>query len=328
MPLPGRPVIRMFFGLNTGDKSFVYSTTDHSQGKIDKKFRLLIINIRAALSHATHHFGRVFEIICNPLCYNYSGIFIKKLNSDFRTGFLALVQPMTTGRVHLIPVTIFVFITGSALVLPLLGSGTAQFASGSKMEKIKLPDPQHTTCKAIEEALFKRRLVKEYKNVPISCSDLSQVLWAGQGIEDGKEKSPSAEALYPLEIYAIAGNVSGIPAGVYQYRPHTNELARIAAGDMRDELAKAALGRRSIKTAAVVIVVSAVYVRTTTKYGEKGIRYAHMEAGHAAQNISLQAVALNLGSAMIGSFHDSEVKKIMRMEDREQPIYIIPVGRI
>ena len=237
---------------------------------------------------------------------------------------------MQTEKSYTIPLILFIFITGAALVFPLLEQGTAETATGPNMEKIKLPDPQQSNCNAIEEALFKKRSIAKYKNVPITCSDLSQVLWASQGIAESKDpkKSPSTEALFPLEVYAIIANVIGIPAGIYQYRPHTNELVRIAAGDMRNEIAKAALGRKSVRTAPAVIVVSAVYVRTTSKLGEKGIRYAHMEAGHAAQNISLQAVALNLGSVMIGSFHESDLKKIMHMDDREQPMYIIPVGKI
>ncbi len=124
----------------------------------------------------------------------------------------------------------------------------------------------------------------------------------------------------------VAGKVAGVPAGIYQYRSHTNELVRISAEDRREERSKAARNQRSVR-AAVNIVISAVYERVTASYGERGVRHVHMEAGHTAQNISLQAVAINLGS-VIGAFHDSEVKKIMHMDEREEPLYIIPVGKI
>ena len=233
-------------------------------------------------------------------------------------------------RSHTIPLIIFIFITVGALVLPLLGQGTEKPAPGPMMEKINLPEPRLTGSQSIDEALLKRRSISEYRNAPISSENLSQVLWAGQGITErrGLRTAPSAGALYPLEIYVVAGKVTGIPAGIYQYRSHTNELVRIVAGDRREDLSKTARNQRCVRTAAAVVVISAVYERTTASYGERGVRYAHMEAGHAAQNISLQAVALNLGCLLIGAFHDSEVKKIMQMQDREEPLYIIPVGKI
>ncbi|MBA3061290.1 MAG: SagB/ThcOx family dehydrogenase, partial [Nitrospirae bacterium] len=98
-------------------------------------------------------------------------------------------------------------------------------------------------------------------------------------------------------------------------------------GDKRTELCNAALDQPSVKDAAAVIVFSAVYKRTTGKYREKGIRYVHIEVGHAAQNIYLQAVSLNLGTVVIGAFDDEEVKKIMNIGDKEQPLYIMPVGK-
>jgi SagB-type dehydrogenase family enzyme len=121
--------------------------------------------------------------------------------------------------------------------------------------------------------------------------------------------------------------VSDLPAGVYQYRSNNHELSGIVSGDKRSELSNAALSPRPVRTAAVIIAASAVYDRTTGKNGERRIRYVPMEAGHAAQNITLQAVALIPGSIVIGTFHDNEVKKVAKMVDREKPLYIIPVGR-
>lgn len=196
-------------------------------------------------------------------------------------------------------------------------------------EKIKLPEPKYDSNTSVEQALLKRRSVREYKDTPLTLTEISQLLWAAQGITDprGFRTAPSAGALYPLELYVVAGNVNDLPNGIYKYRPHEHELAMVVEGDERTELCNAALGQPSVKDAAAVIVFSAVYERTTVKYGEKGIRYVHIEVGHASQNIYLQAVSLNLGTVVIGAFDDEEVKKIINTGDEEQPLYLMPVGK-
>jgi SagB-type dehydrogenase family enzyme len=196
-------------------------------------------------------------------------------------------------------------------------------------EKIKLPEPRHDPKISIEKALKERGSVRDYKNEPLTISEISQLLWSAQGITSsgGLRTAPSAGALYPLEVYIIVGNVTNMKSGIYKYIPESHELVKVIEGDKRKELSKAALHQSPIKEAPAVIVISAVYERTTGKYGERGIRYVHMEAGHAAQNIALQAVSLNLGTVMIGAFEDNMVKKAMYLEDREKPLYIIPVGR-
>jgi SagB-type dehydrogenase family enzyme len=196
-------------------------------------------------------------------------------------------------------------------------------------EIIKLPEPKYDGSIPVEEALFKRRSVRDFKDMPLTVSEVSQLLWAAQGITGagGRRTAPSAGALYPLEIYVIAANVNGLLAGIYKYRPNRHELLRIIKGDRRNDLCDAALGQSSIRRSAAVIVLSGVYERTTEKYGERGIRYVHMEVGHAAQNIYLQAVSLGLGTVVIGAFRDEAVKRIFKMAGGEMPLYIMPVGR-
>jgi len=125
----------------------------------------------------------------------------------------------------------------------------------------------------------------------------------------------------------VVGNVTDLPAGVYTYNPHKHEIIRIETGDKRLPLFQASLGQKAVKSAAISIVISAFYKRTMIKYGERGFRYVNMEAGHAAQNVSLQAVSLDLGTVVIGTFHDMEVKAILNLPTQEEPLYIIPVGR-
>ena len=230
-------------------------------------------------------------------------------------------------RVFLFP---FTALSTIILLVSLLASQAKPGAiAGNPSERIKLPEPHFKSNTMVEEALQRRRSTREYGEVPVSLVEVSQLLWAAQGITDlqGHRTSPSAGALYPLELYILAGDVKDLPPGIYSYNPHRHELIRVEQGDRRMELCTAALGQLSVKKAPAVIVFSAVYERTTVKYGERGMRYVHMEAGHAAQNVYLQAVTLNLGTLVIGAFNDDAVKKVMKMSDREQPLYILPVGK-
>ena len=198
-------------------------------------------------------------------------------------------------------------------------------------EKIKLPRPKYDSSTSVEQALLERRSVRVYKDEPLTFMEVSQLLWAAQGITEssrGFRTAPSAGALYPLEVYVVIGNVEEITQGVYKYKPHEHELVKISHGNVRDELTIAALGQNWIGKSAIVIVFAAIYERTTKKYGDRGIRYVHMEAGHVAQNVCLQAVSLNLGTVVVAAFKDEKVRKILNMSAKEQPLYIIPVGKI
>lgn len=217
----------------------------------------------------------------------------------------------------------------SLIAILSLANGTASVFTEESKDVIRLPEPKYGSSVSIEKALRERRSVRGYKNVPLMLSEISQLLWAAQGITDphGFRTAPSAGALYPLEVYVIAGNVNNLSAGIYKYRPQRHELMRITKGDKRNELSAAALGQPWLAEGAAVIILSAVYERTTRKYGERGIRYVHIEAGHVAQNVYLQAVSLNLGTVVVGAFDDRKVKNIIRMSPQEEPLIIMPVGR-
>ena len=197
-------------------------------------------------------------------------------------------------------------------------------------EIIKLPEPRYDSQVSLESTLQQRRSVRDYLDEPLTLAEVSQLLWAAQGITNprGFRTAPSAGALYPLELYLIAGRVTDLAKGIYRYQPHKHELVRIAEGNRQNGLASAALGQSPVKDGAVVIVIAAVYERTMRKYGQRGIRYVHIEVGHAAQNVYLQAAALRLGTVFVGAFHDDEVKKVLKLSDEEQPLCIMPVGRI
>ena len=194
---------------------------------------------------------------------------------------------------------------------------------------VPLPEPRRRGEMTLEETLQLRRSVRSYTTEPITLPHLSQLLWAAQGItsEEGFRTAPSAGALYPLETYVVAGNVKGLPPGIYKFIPSGHELMNIREGDFRKALSEESFDQQHIEEAAVDIVIAAVYERTTEKYGQRGRRYVHMEAGHVGQNICLQAQSLDLGVCANGAFDDDEVKKVLGLPEDEDPLYIISVGR-
>jgi SagB-type dehydrogenase family enzyme len=197
---------------------------------------------------------------------------------------------------------------------------------GSQM---KLPAPRLESSVSIETALRQRRSIREYAKASLGLADLAQLLWAAQGVTtaNGFRTAPSAGALYPLEVYVFAGNVADLPAGIYKYHPQGHTLDRVVEGDRRRELMHVALEQSSLRDAAAVLLIAAVYERTTAKYGARGVRYVHMEAGHAAQNVYLQAVSLDLGAVALGAFDDAGVKRVAHLSEHEQPLYLLPIGR-
>ena len=195
---------------------------------------------------------------------------------------------------------------------------------------IPLPEPVRDGGVAVERALQERRSVRSYRDAPLTMQAVGQLLWAAQGITDprGYRTAPSAGALYPLEIYLVVGQVEGLAPGVYHYLPEQHGLAHLLEGDQREALAAAALGQSCVRRGAVSLVFGAVYERTTGRYGQRGRQYVHMEVGHAAQNVYLQAASLGLGTVVVGAFDDGTVAAILRLPRDEAPLYIMPVGPI
>jgi len=192
---------------------------------------------------------------------------------------------------------------------------------------MKLPKPRFSSPTSVEQVLAERRSIRKYSKDSLSLEEVSQLLWAGQGetADWGGRTAPSAGALYPLEIYLVAGEVQGLDAGLYHYDPERHVVAQKTKGDLRQKVTEASLHQDEITKAPATIIISAVYERTMVKYGERGIRYVHMEVGSAAENVYLQAEALSLGTVFIGAFDDDQVKHALGIE--EEPLAIMPVGR-
>ena len=187
---------------------------------------------------------------------------------------------------------------------------------------LELPEPVLKGEVSIEETIKKRRSVRSFSDKPLTLQEISQLLWAAQGITDerGLRASPSAGALYPLEIYLVSRR------GLFRYIPEGHKLEPIVANDLRARLSQAAWNQPFVAQAPVSIAIAAVYERVTARYGERGARYVDIEVGHAAENVHLQAVALGLDSVPVGAFNDKDVSRILNLSDKEKPIYIIPVG--
>jgi SagB-type dehydrogenase family enzyme len=196
-----------------------------------------------------------------------------------------------------------------------------------RKETMKLPEPKLTGPISVEQALAKRRSVRDYREDSLTIQQVSQLLWAAQGITSdwGGRTSPSGGALYPLEIFLLAGEVKGLDAGVYRYEPGKHAITQTKKGDLRQKVTEASLDQEEILNAPASIIICAVYERTMGKYGERGIRYVHMEVGSAGENIYLQAESLGLGTVFIGAFEDEEVKQTLGIE--EEPLGIMPVGK-
>jgi SagB-type dehydrogenase family enzyme len=194
---------------------------------------------------------------------------------------------------------------------------------------IRLPAPRMDGNVSLEQSMVRRRSVREFAaDRPLTPDQVSQLLWAAQGAADrpGRRTSPSAGGKYPLETYFIAGNVRDLPAGIYRYRPADHALDLVLAGDRRAEVAAVALDQPFLRVAAGMVLFSAVYERTAERYGDRAPRYVHMEAGHASQNILLQAAALGLGVVPVGAFDDDRLKALLRLPGPEHPLYLMPVG--
>jgi len=213
-------------------------------------------------------------------------------------------------------------------------AGAAVAASAREAEvpmsgMVDLPPPEVDSGVSVERALADRRSVRVYFPGALTLAELGQLLWAAQGMTapSGLRAVPSAGALYPLELRVVVGEVAGLDSGVYRYLPGAHRLDRNDSRDLRPDLAAAAHQQAWVSDNAALVVISAQYGCTTGKYGPRGVRYAHLEAGHAAENLFLQATALGIATVVVGAFDDAAVTRLLRLEPGEEPLVLMPLGR-
>lgn len=225
-------------------------------------------------------------------------------------------------------------ITHSALFSSMENSISKVKGSDNLFE---LPAPNLRGKISLEETLQNRRSRRDFKDIALTASQVSQMLWAAYGItkplktpdfvRGGLKTAPSAGARYPLDIYLVVGKVKGLEAGVYKYIPAGHKLIKLMNGDIRNKLHEACWYQEMIAKAPITIAYTAIFERCTIKYGNRGReRYVCMDVGHSGENVYLQAEALGLGTCAVGAFEDDEVSKVLKLQEKEEILYLMPVG--
>ena len=186
-----------------------------------------------------------------------------------------------------------------------------------------MPSPRYESEVSVEKALLERRSIRNYKEEPLSLKDLSQILWAAQGITEpkrGLRTAPSPRAQFLIAVYVFPGNVTNLPMGMYKYQPQGHELIKIADGDKKAELFQAA-GQNPIRNAPLALVITGLSEKTQNP------AWMYLEAGHVAENVYLQSVSLKLGTVAMAGFKEEEVRKVLNLPEKERVIYIMPIGK-
>jgi SagB-type dehydrogenase family enzyme len=176
---------------------------------------------------------------------------------------------------------------------------------------------------SLEKALSERRTMRSYSDQALTLADISQILWAAQGITEpkrGLRTAPSAQASYLMNVYILTGRVNDLSMGMYQYQPKGHKLVKVASGDVKNNLYSAA-PQKPINNAPAAIVITGQAGKAKNPY------WIYLEAGHIAQNICLEAVSRNIGTVTMAGFKPEEVKKALKLPDNEQPVYIMPIGK-
>jgi SagB-type dehydrogenase family enzyme len=195
---------------------------------------------------------------------------------------------------------------------------------------VSLPAPKVVGPLSLEALLQRRRSCRDFIPAELTLAQAGQLLWATQGITQpqvGRRTVPSAGARYPLELSLVASRVQGLAPGLYRYRPAGHTLELVRPGDLRPELARRCADQTWMAEAGLILTISAVFERTMARYGARGRRYVHLDAGIAVQNACLQATSLGLGSVVVGAFDDAAVAEVLELPVEQEPLLLLPVGR-
>ncbi len=236
----------------------------------------------------------------------------------------------TKGKIALLILIILLAVTILYLIWPKSYGGEERVVMEGTID---LPTPQITGDKSVEQAINDRRSIRRFTNEPLTLQDISQLLWAAQGITNKNTNfraAPSAGHTFPLEVYVLVGKggVKGLNEGLYHYNPFNNTLEQILDNDARSELSQAANGQEWVKEAPVNIIITGNYQKMIDKYKDEKLstRFVDMEAGHVGENIYLEVESRNLATVALGSFKDDQVHQILKIPDNEKTLYIFPVG--
>lgn len=192
---------------------------------------------------------------------------------------------------------------------------------------IALPKPSLKGKVSVEEALASRRSRREFAEEPVTLAELGQVLWSAQGITDdqGHRTAPSAHSLYPFTVYVVVRNVTGVPAGLYQYQPETHSLGSLNLANA-GELLTVAGAQEGAQKAPVVLALAGAYGKMLKSFPTDPVGVTKLEGGHIGQNVYLQLEALNLGGVVMAGFDAAKVGQALKLDQAETIEYLIPFG--
>jgi SagB-type dehydrogenase family enzyme len=187
----------------------------------------------------------------------------------------------------------------------------------------------------LREVLESRRSVRNYSEQPLTLEELSWLLWSCQGVKEVTIRPvtlrtvPSAGARHPFETYLLVNRVKGLESGLYRFLAIDHKLAVVKLEEgIAERVAEACYRQRFVKECAVAFIFAAVVYRTYWRYGERGYRYMHLDAGHVCQNLYLAAEAIGCGACAIGAFFDEKINAILDLDGVERfVIYIATTGK-
>ncbi len=216
----------------------------------------------------------------------------------------------------------------NALLFALVLAAAPAAPAANTEVAVALPAAKTDGKVSVEKALKTRRTLRTPSAKALPLADVAQLCWAAQGVTDdkGHRTAPSARATYALELYVLAGNVTGLPAGLYRYRPEKHDLARVSEGDQRKEFVQAAIGQGWIENAPVVFVVTGSAERQRPKIPERNAEFLAVETGLAAQGLFLQATALGLGGTFVGGFKPDAARTFLKLPANEDVFAVLPIG--
>jgi SagB-type dehydrogenase family enzyme len=218
-----------------------------------------------------------------------------------------------------------------SLLAPHLSSAKRRPLKPKGVRTMRLPDPVLDGAVSLERVIHQRRTIRSFDGKCLTLGQFSQLLWAAQGITERggfKRAAPSAGALYPMDVYGVVGRdcIDEVDPGVYHYHPADHSISLVQEGDPRKDIAVVSLSQMWMAYAPLTIVITAEYSRIEIKYGQRGIRYAMIEAGHIGQNIFLQSQAMGLAAGIVGAFQDQKLIQVMGIGETHEPLLIMPVG--
>ncbi len=200
------------------------------------------------------------------------------------------------------------------------------------VKPVDLPSPALDSKTSVEKALKSRRSIRTFTDQSVSLKQLSQMLWAAQGVtaDWGGRTTPSAKSAYPLTVYVLVSKVEGINPGLYTYLPGTtkpqHQLSLLKPGNLKEAFGTA-IGQNSANLAPVSLIITGDFEKMATAFGGKRVdSNVYLEAGHSAQNLYLEAESLGLGMVTVAGFDQSKVREVIGTPQNEEIIYVIPFG--